>query len=93
MVNMQNQLALANPADFGTIRWAAEKIGCSERWVRDMIKAGTLQPAQPRMALNESGRRHGLVFVAEVETYAAAYKLTHRGRATAPSGKPATTSA
>lgn len=77
MLDMKQQMALPNPRDFCTAAYAAEKIGVSIRQVYRWCKpGGPLISAQPRVGSRETGRRHSLLLVAQVEEFALAYKLT-----------------
>lgn len=73
------QLAAPDPSDFCTVAYAAEKIGCSQRYVRELCKTGgPLTSAKPRCGSRESGRSHTLLYVTAVDEFAAAYRLTRR---------------
>ena len=74
---MRNQSALPSAADFCTVAWAAERTGLSLRHVRTLMKAGKLTRLQPRHGSRETGRRHTLLMVAEVERYAEAREIVH----------------
>jgi hypothetical protein len=71
------QMAMPDPADFCTVAYAAETIGCSQRYVRELIKpGGPLNFVSPRKGSRETGRWLKMLFVTEVQEYARAYKLT-----------------
>lgn len=72
---MNEQMKFADPTDWGTIAWAAERIGVSQRSVRRFVATGQLNAKRPRIGALETGRRHVLLYVFEVEVFADAYKL------------------
>jgi excisionase family DNA binding protein len=76
-----SQLAFADPADWCTIAYAADRIGVSERTVRRMIAERKLNGRRPRVGPRESGARHMLLYVSEVAEVAEAYKLLKPARA------------
>lgn len=74
------QLGFGSPADFCTVAWAAEKIGISMRGVTRLFASagGPLAVVRPRVGSRESGRAHQMLYVAQVEEYATAYRLVRR---------------
>lgn len=72
---MTNQTALPNAADFCTVAWAAERTKLSQRHVRLLVQRGKLTRVQPRTGSRETGRRHTLLMVCEVEHYAEAREV------------------
>lgn len=76
---MNQQMMLANPNDWCTAAYAAEKIGVSLRTVYRLIKEGRLRAYVPRKGSRETGRRHTLLALEEVTTFATAHKLVNGG--------------
>lgn len=74
-------MTLADPTDWCTIAYAAERIGVSQRQVRRFIAAGSLTGYRPRVGKAESGRRHILLGAAAVDVFATAHKLATAHRA------------
>lgn len=72
---MNRQLSFAAAADWGTIAWAAETIGVSQRTVRRLIDAGTITGQNARKGSRETGRRHTIVSVDEVLRYRDAKRI------------------
>jgi excisionase family DNA binding protein len=72
-------MQLADPGDWCTISWAAERIGCSTRTVRRLISAGTLRSFYPRKGTFEKDPQV-MLSVADVERHATA-RLVVAGRA------------
>jgi hypothetical protein len=77
---MKADLLLADPNDWCTVGWAAEKLVLTERQVRRMVAEGLLRKYYPRRAKSESGRWAGMLYVAEVERHAQAREVV-AGRA------------
>lgn len=82
MADME-QMKFADAGDWCTVAYAAEKIDVSQRSVRRWIIEGTLKGYRVRHGSRETGRRHVILAVTEVEAYARARKLV---RVVAPRG-------
>lgn len=65
---------MANPADWCTLSWAAERCGLHERQVRRLIEEGVLHKFYPRKGRKETARWGAMLHVAQVERYAEARK-------------------
>lgn len=74
MADME-QLKLADPGDWCTVAYAAERIDVSQRTIRRMIITGALRGYQVRHGSRETGRRHVILAVAEVLEFERARKL------------------
>lgn len=73
-------MSLSSPDDFCTVAWAAEKIGISQRGVYRLFSeaGGPLSVVRPRVGSRETGRRHTMLYVAQVQEYAIAHRLVKR---------------
>lgn len=74
-------MVLANPLDWCSVGWAAERIGCSERTVNRLVASGVLRRHFPRKGRKEDRDRGGMLYVADVERYADARLVLAGGRA------------
>ncbi len=72
------QMTFADPGDWCTLAYAAETIGVSLRTVARAIADGKLSARRPRVGSRETNRRHVMLYVSEVEEFAAAYKRVNR---------------
>jgi hypothetical protein len=77
---MTSQMTIAMGSDFCSIAYAAEKCRASERTIRRLIRDGKLRKLEPLIGSRETGRRHTLLFTAEVKAYADARALVVRPR-------------
>lgn len=71
-------MQFADPGDWCTISWAAERIGCSTRTVRRLLDAKTLSSFYPRKGRYEKYSQV-MLSVTEVERHATA-RLVVAGR-------------
>lgn len=68
-------MALADPSDWGTLAWAAETLGVSERQVRRYVRDKQLTAYRPRIGTRETSRRFPMLSVAQVQDLARARAL------------------
>lgn len=76
-----DQMALANPLDWCTVRWAADKLSVDERTVRRMLSSGVLRRHYPRKSRTEDPNHAVMIYVADVERVCEARRVMSGSRA------------